>query len=632
MPRKKFSILRVSVAVLLVVVATWWALSCEIISVTEYSDPEDTGDLILQDDRPEDKHPVFDPELVDSRPIGDWLVNSSAALIALDCPPIKPDAEGWCLVLRPSYAKAAGAAEDMLLPSANMLDGVAKQFDDGLYAALDLACFRGEFGFCPALPDFVQAVLDELPDDAEARPFLGAALSLVGHDVQLSSKQQRQRDAYLREFERDGWRSKPIAFYNWTPELTQVWRFLKFLQCEFGERELAIPIELAGELGKRPDLLEQYRAINAFYGRLTNPLIAMPVDVLLDGQPDLPSLAAKYHSRRMTVAFFPPSTSRETELTDRVFPTGLPGNANVMTEFMRRIRSGEIDLAPQADDGWYTHQVHALETMLLPSRGRENEKLVLTARYKKRLIEAFQALMTKRRETHARQAATSLGVMLGEGEVRPRLRVEPCATFYLRTARAYAFLANFLAAAVDPERLASLHGLRKDGERPLALGEELRQLKQRFYGFYLVACEDIGMKPEFAADEEVDAPAAMQEALRWLEHLRGDPDLACDTRVCVPIYVDPPRSRTRLWATLGVRLVPLDASYAVGPKMRPADEPGDWQDAEWHQLGERTYYLPVDDFAEIEIEGLTPPTRDEFRAICDKYRTHEDIIRVLDCR
>ena len=36
------------------------------------------------------------------------------------------------------------------------------------------------------------------------------------------------------------------------------------------------------------------------------------------------------------------------------------------------------------------------------NKGDENPKLLLTKTYKKRMLEAFQALMTKRRETHAR--------------------------------------------------------------------------------------------------------------------------------------------------------------------------------------------------------------------------------------
>ena len=53
-----------------------------------------------------------------------------------------------------------------------------------------------------------------------------------------------------------------------------------------------------------------------------------------------------------------------------------------------------------------------------------------------------------------------------------------------------------------------MHGLRQGGRRESSLDAELAAVRQRFYGFYLIACEDIGMKPQFLADEPVDQPAA----------------------------------------------------------------------------------------------------------------------------
>ena len=95
-----------------------------------------------------------------------------------------------------------------------------------------------------------------------------------------------------------------------------------------------------------------------------------------------------------------------------------------------------------------------------PERGEEAFKLLRTARYKRRMLEAFAALITKRRETHVRQlekGATAAAPPLGD--VSPRLRVEPCPTYFLRTARAYSFLQKFLEERVGKEELAKLHGL-----------------------------------------------------------------------------------------------------------------------------------------------------------------------------
>jgi hypothetical protein len=306
-----------------------------------------------------------------------------------------------------------------------------------------------------------------------------------------------------------------------------------------------------------------------------------------------------------------------------------------MTVLIRRIRSGEVDLKPGDKDGWYQYQVYALETMLLPSRGQECGKLLLTASYKKRLVEAFKALITKRIETHARQygvakaGAAARPSPLRERQVMPRLRIEPCPTFFLRTARAYAFVQNLLLATAGKDRLAKLRGLKEGGRREPNLADELESLRQRFYGMYLVSCEDIGMKPEFLKDEPIDPTVAKKAALDWLKNLDKNPDLAVDTRVCVPIYVDSLRGRARLWATLGVRLALLNAAYARPPKVRPKIG-GVWEDVKDYQLAPASYVIPVDEFAEFESRGTL--TRTEFRALCDRYKTKAEFLKAISVR
>ena len=376
-------------------------------------------------------------------------------------------------------------------------------------------------------------------------------------------------------------------------------------------------------------VLQQYLAVHAFYGKLTNPMMCLPIDALVD------TITKASDGELGDILVLRSGAHRETELFNQIFPSGVPAGANLMSALIRRIRSGEVNLAPSEKSGWYQYQVYALQTMLLPRKVQESEKLLLTAEYKKRLIKAFKALITKRRETHSRQLAESTAKSidpLGRGEVRPRLRVEPNLTFYLRTARAYGFLQNFLLATVGAERLAAMSGLRKGGRREMKLGDELEAIKLRFYGFYLVGCEDIGMRPKFLKDEPVDWDAARQTALAWLESFSEDPDLACDTRVSVPIYIDPISQKTRLWGTLGVRLAHLETSYARYPKVRPKDRSDDWQDVKSYQIGGARFVIPVDAFAEFEIDGLDALTREEFRKTCDQYKTKEKIIEALSAR
>jgi hypothetical protein len=315
-----------------------------------------------------------------------------------------------------------------------------------------------------------------------------------------------------------------------------------------------------------------------------------------------------------------------------MFPLRLPENVNLMKELVRKIRSGTVDLKPGPDSGWYDHQVYALETLLLPEKGEEKDKLLLTQAYKKRMLEAFQALITKRRETHVRQLGPSSAVgAVGPppSDVRPRLRVEPCPSYYLRTARAYAFLANFLEASVGKEALSQLHGLKQGGERKMDSLTELSWMRDLFYGLYLVSAEDVGLKPSLTKDESVDQDRCYSLAIEWLTKAFADEDLAADTRVAVPVFVDPGREVTRHWATLGVRLTRLDVRYARPPHLKPAEGEGEWKPVEDYKLGPSEYLIPVDEFAEVELKGLKVLTREELRTICDREKTKEAIVRAL---
>jgi hypothetical protein len=252
------------------------------------------------------------------------------------------------------------------------------------------------------------------------------------------------------------------------------------------------------------------------------------------------------------------------------------------------------------------------------------------------MLEAFKALVTKRRETHVRQLGEAMKAMSRppplQEKVRPRLRVEPSPTYYLRTARAYAFLANVLEAELGKELLQRLHGLKKEGKRAPDLCAELIGMRDLFYGLYLVSVEDIGQKPALAADEGVDLERCYQAATEWLPKANADADLAVDTRVAVPLFVDPNRGVTREWLTLGVRLTRLEAAYVRPPSLKPAQalgELGEWEAVKSNQLEGASYLIAVDEFAEVELKGNRVLSREELRAICDREKTKEAILEAL---
>ncbi len=97
---KRQTVLIVCLVVLVMLVAgaygihrLWWHANYYEVTRTEYQEPPRQDDVLV-DDTLGDKNPAFDATLIDSRPLGDWQVNSSAAVVRLDCPMIKPDVDG----------------------------------------------------------------------------------------------------------------------------------------------------------------------------------------------------------------------------------------------------------------------------------------------------------------------------------------------------------------------------------------------------------------------------------------------------------------------------------------------------------------------------------------------------------
>jgi hypothetical protein len=592
--------------------------------VTDYTRPKD-DDTLLVDDRIEDKKTAFDPNLVDRRPMEGWSLNASEAVIRLDVPIVKPDLNPERLVLYPSYSAAIAQANSvvfLLLPSVNMIDGKAKQFDDGLYAAIDQAYYLGHGETMKSHLETIRRIRQKVAKGSPADDYLLAGLSLASETVELSPRAK----GLAKDFLSKEVLSKPIGFYTWNRPLSDCFRVLRyFAQPIEGD---AIPLEIARVLRENESLRKDYVAAYSFYAKLTNPLVGLtPVD-FLNGIP-------KLQDPPKPVSLFPAASSRETELFEKLFPNGLPPDANLMRELITAIRSGKVDLKPRLDGGWYEYQVYALETLLLPEKGDESNKLLLTKTYKKRMLEAFKALVTKRRETHSREL---YGGKTEEAApppikelkfVQPRLRVEPNPTYFLRTARSYAFLASFLEATLGEATLKSLHGLRETGPRQPDLHAELRSMRDLFYGLYLLSAEDIGAKPALLEGETVDREKCEKSAGDWLASIKTDPDLAADTRVSVPLFYDVRTNTVRLWMTIGVRLTALDARYARGPQVRPADGSADWKRVEPYKLLPIEYLIPVDEFAEVELKGGRVLTRAELRAICDRMKTKEKIIEAL---
>jgi hypothetical protein len=618
-------------------------------TVVEYRDPEPPADELFADDPVPEKPPGFDPELVDSRKLEGWEINKSAAVIRLDVRPVRPGVEAHLEKIYPTYARAVDFGGREVIPSVSLLDAKCKQLDDALYAAVDLAAFNGVKGRLAGIKDVLARLRARLKP-GKAADFVDAALLLSRGAAKPGGKDGPGKgatkdiaagaQALVDRFLADGLASRPTGFYDWTPELQTLYRTERFLAAEFdGTSDAAVAQELAEILRTHAKLREDYRKTLDLFHKLTNRPACLALDELPAGELTREVIAAEARRRgrpHPTVSFLPPSTSRENELVERL---GLAPEADLMRELVRRIRSGEINLAPREGAGWYEHQVWALETLLLPGRGQEKGKLIFSARYKQRMLESFKAQLTRRRDTHARQlpAATSpREATAPPARVAPRLRLEPAPTYCLRTARAYGFVANLLKSVFGTD-LEDIYGLRqtwtygqirraKLSERDDDLATELTFARRLFYGLYLVSCEDLGLRPEFAPGEEVDAAACRQAALNYVQSFRRDPDLAPDARVLVPVVRAPGSARARYWAVVGVRLARLEAEYVHPPSLRA--EGGDWQPVRAERLDASQYLIPVDAFASFVLEGA-PLTRREFWDVLGAAGTRDGFLKLV---
>ncbi len=600
------------------------------VEIPEYHAPAPPPSDLLADDLVDDKKPTFDPARVDSRPLGEWQVNSSGSVVKLDIEMLKPDADAKLLTLYPSYRAAVDAARinesnTQILPSINLIDGKAKQFDDGLYAAIDLAYYRGLNKALASHIDLFKRLADRLGPENPAAAFVAAGLSFAGVDVKV--RDEASKSFLIKRFKDTPTRSKPIGFYTWNEPLGDCFRFLRYFQTPIAKDDGVFIISLVNGFKSDPALMADYRKVLAFYAKMTNPTRDVSIADFVDGKTEV--------GTNQVLAILPEATSRETELFEKLFPLGLPPDSDLMRELITAIKSGKVDLKPKADSGWYDYQVYALESFLLPQNGEGNDHLMLTKRYKERMVEAFKALLTKRKETHSRNAKTAMPAASAmprmPENVEPRLRVEPSPAYYHRTARAYGFLANFLESSIGANELKTLHGLKEGGARTSDLMTELTFMRDLFYGFYLVCCEDIGHAPELAEGETVEKAKAQKLATDWLADITKDEDLATDTRVAVPVYIDPMARKTRLWATLGIRLSRLEATYARPPRLRPVKDSAkqEWVDVAPEKLGSKRYLIAVDEFAEVELPRLDVLNRAELRSICDAKKTKEAIIAEL---
>ncbi|HOW50512.1 MAG TPA: hypothetical protein PLV42_00550 [bacterium] len=647
-------------------------------SVTEYQKIETKNKI--EDDTLADKHPVYDPDRWVTEQFG-WThitMNKSKTITKLDILPLAKDGDtdidGKLFHSRAAAIAALSGkqnAETTLIPSLETVNGALKPFNDGLYAGIEVAVQSGRWHNTAVaesklnfLRDLLAATLaftvpagaESCRDDAAAD--IAAALMLAGDTVTAPDTVKSNADALVQSFLALPLFSKPIGFYTWNDTLSGIFKQDRFLQNyqgalggdQYSDGEFCKAAALALTINGDTTLAERYETYLALYAGLTNPFANYPVTDLipylsgLEALADIGAVAAAFmadhdllfpadSSCNPRFALFPSSKSKETTLHESLFClSGVPEDVDLLDLFISAIKNGTVNLLPDEHSGWYDYQTYALETLLLPERAEEQDHFMLTAAYKKKLVETFKSIMIQNRETHAAQlelgGADKSAIELEPVDIYPNFAAEPFPTFYLRNGRAYRFLETYLSGVLGSGFLQTVNRLTENDSSPVeTLADELTQRIRLLYGLYFLTSDALGSKPALLPEELLEHPEeeCRTAATAWLAQWTADIDVNRDMRVIVPVFADGVTGEVRHWAVLGVTVVKASAEWVPGyePEIQ---NPEDVKEMKPHK-----YYLLIEASAEVRRPlDAAPLTRDEFRTICDQYDSVDELVEALE--
>ncbi len=624
--------------------------------------PAEPTEILVQADHLSSKTPAFiDKEALWEREKGQGMyfggyileTNKSAAVISMDEAEIESQEKSAVQGLFPTYAEAIAHAKSRrlsLVPSVQLVDHKAKCVGEDLLTSLE-EYMHGDLGTgdlasaTGLIPRFLSDLRSALMKTADLDSDLGrdgqqglahvnAALLIGGSRLEdLRAEDEQRARSLIVDFMDDGQRSKPIGIYAQTPSLRKAFQQDRFLQKDL---DRSIASVLAQVMAKQPALRKRYGRILKVYARFTNRAAALSLEDLVVS----PDLLEKNGSRE-AIQILPHATSIETELFNKLYRSQaqLPEHS-IMNRLIAAIRAGDLDLRPKESSGWYDYQIYALENLLRPESGQEGEKLLLSVSYKKRLIEAFRSMLTKKRELHVKRLQLGIvGGATGDFGVRisPDIRVEPMATYYLRTARGLRFVTNALTGTLQEAEQAP--GFLKQDSK---LMDRIQGFVDLCYGLYLVVCRDLGMEPRFMKSEldEVAILRARAKAEAWLKAFRDDPDMKVDGRCIVHVVTHLDRTQSRYWMVTGVRLIKVRAEYVRFPAVRIVKEdtgevagevPPDSKEGLTSGKFKAPFkYVPKEWFMPVEVflEGSgppVPPERRQFRELCNREGTNEGI-------
>lgn len=533
--------------------------------------------------------------------------------------------------IQPTLAGASGG-----IVSASVLAQKAKQFDDGLYAAIDLAAQSGVGQFAgkkQLLESLAQALSDRAsgPGSASLEVIYSAA-RLGNLAVKNPASLNSATDRRVRGFLADELRSKPIGFYTWSKPLEAIFQQDRMLQTELeGQSGIeAITRALHADKSRRATYEGYLKLVSGLTNPLAKPDLRNELAQLDKGSIDPPA-RGRY--------FFPPSVAHETELVKRLYgDRPIPEGFNLANTMIEHIRSGKIQLEPRPESGWYDYQTWSLEPMVIPEKMSEAKYLEFSESYRKQLLELFKGILALTRETHIKQleipapgAAARPPVERKVVPIYPELSAEPLPTYYARRAVGYRFIRTVLRDTFGTDALRQLHRITADAPVEASLSDELDAIESLFTGAYVTLSRELGMALVGLPGESANPPDAdAKRFAEWSRAVGDDTDVARDARMMVPVFYDVQRRKTKVWVFLGWSARPVTVYFATAPTAQVFDESGNELekpplDLQFHSTHQA---LPYPVTAEVYVTKIL--NRAEFRKHCDQYKTQEAILKNLN--
>ena len=506
--------------------------------------------------------------------------------------------------------------------SGSVLSQKAKQFDDGLYAAIELAAQNGlgKFrGKGPLLQAVAKALATLESVKPESPPAIVLAAGRLGNlTIAIPPTAESAVKATVDSFLGDPLRAKPIGFYTWSPALEAIFRQDRMLQSELkGKADIET---LARAIHANPEARATYESYLTLISRMTNPL---PTDSLQGLLKQLDQGRISPPDRNL--AFFPASRAHETDLIMRLYGNRpIPEGFSLVDEMVKRIQAGTLDLRPTRSSGWYDHQTWALEPLVIPERMPEASHLRTEPSYRKQLLELFKGILALTRETHVKQLSFPAPERPPFGQepvtihIAPELAAEPLPTYYLRRGESYRFIRSVLEDTFGPEALRQIHRQTASGAVAIDLATELEQMQGLFLGASAKVSRQLGMAAE----------GDLTVFQRWAASVATDPDLAKDARMMVPVFFDRGRNKTKVWVFLGWSERPAHLWF-VTPPSAEVSQNGRKVDLKQVKLDFDSRYqsLPYPITAEVYVTKIL--NRNEFRQHCDRHKSRAAILENL---